>query len=754
MSNATLYDNAVNLLAAQADAVGRLAQDAGAFAAVVAAFESQDPDAFRWVLQRLDMIERCELICEWVRVKMCVLRCIEVCGPPDPKAPQPTLVEFARAITRLASNETLLRRVVDAVTCGDGHAYHAALAELELRPFCHLLCRWVCSITFRRVCELVCVPRPVVLTDPVAEIRAEAEVLANVMANERIFARINEAAARLDCLLLRTAIGQAGLIGHCEIICHLICTWHCGWVCRTLCVEPPPILTGTHAIEEARNFATAARQLAGHPRVLYDLVRAVESRNVEAYSAIIAKFALRPYCAQICAWVCSATCTEFCFCVCPNPALQPLFTNIGHFDIYTDIDTGSGKTNKGLAFPGLYYNGGPDFAFTGQLQFSGFCPTTSPTSPGVGMKYRFLYEIGAGPPTAITGNLVSSVQAGTRAIAWPTQSGANTAILPMLTLHVPIMVWGPTPAQPTMPADPVAPAIGATYIPPTPFYIAPDANGWVTVDASVDGTGFATLLGFDTTQVTPGPDPAPGVPAGTAVPAAAQRAGTDMTITFEATRVTTFPPGTTADYNQPPVKIHVNNYSEVNELNFLEFTGLGNCCTPIDATLTVQFTVDHEEMDAGAWSLSITSCSESAPGDITPPSHSTTLGAGITAAQTSITVGSSAGFPAAPFDVSLSSTGEIMKVTGVAATTWTVVRGQEGTTAAAAGAGGTLATILPAVVAASITPRGGAGTVTESTSEWLSCSYTVWLITRPGLTNGLIDRTAWSNPLTFCICGH
>jgi hypothetical protein len=68
-------------------------------------------------------------------------------------------------------------------------------------------------------------------------------------------------------------------------------------------------------------------------------------------------------------------------------------------------------------------------------------------------------------------------------------------------------------------------------------------------------------------------------------------------------------------------KIHVNNWSEVNNLWFLQFaTG---CCTPINDSLSVQFTVDHEEMDSGAWSLAITSCSPSAPGVITPPDPTT-----------------------------------------------------------------------------------------------------------------------------------
>jgi len=41
VSNLTLQQTAVSQLAAQADAVGKLARDTGAFAAVVAAFESK-----------------------------------------------------------------------------------------------------------------------------------------------------------------------------------------------------------------------------------------------------------------------------------------------------------------------------------------------------------------------------------------------------------------------------------------------------------------------------------------------------------------------------------------------------------------------------------------------------------------------------------------------------------------------------------------------------------------------------------------
>jgi hypothetical protein len=54
MSPGSSYGDAASRLASQSAAIGRLAQDSRAFAAVVAAFESKDADTFRWVLERIE----------------------------------------------------------------------------------------------------------------------------------------------------------------------------------------------------------------------------------------------------------------------------------------------------------------------------------------------------------------------------------------------------------------------------------------------------------------------------------------------------------------------------------------------------------------------------------------------------------------------------------------------------------------------------------------------------------------------------
>jgi hypothetical protein len=93
---------------------------------------------------------------------------------------------------------------------------------------------------------------------------------------------------------------------------------------------------------------------------------------------------------------------------------------------------------------------------------------------------------------------------------------------------------------------------------------------------------------------------------------------------------------------------------------------------------------------------------------LTPPAPvvigaSTTLTAPITSAQSTISVASDAGFPAPNFYIQIGS--EILQVTavgGVGNTTWTVVRGQQGTTAFSASSG------------AAITPAGNGGWTTTT----------------------------------------
>lgn len=834
MSNFNVDEDIVSRLASQADAVARLAQDSGGFAAVAAAFEAKDANAFSWVLERLELLPYCELICEWVRIKFGVLRCTEICGPPREDSPRPSLQQFAKAVVDLSSNEKLLRRVVDAVACGDRDAYQSAVGELKLNDYCYLLCHWVYSIISYGACEVLCSPGSVYVPDAASEVLAAGKAISKLMEDQKAIDTIAAAAVDVNCETLQSSLTAAGVVTQCEIVCRWICSWRYSWVCREVCRYGGPVVAEAQGVEEARSFALALRPLSRQARALGDLVTAAKTRDADVFSALVARFGLEEYCVQVCAWVSSVICYEFCTCVCPPQETHPpLFTNVGNFNIYSDIDPTSGLTDISLPHTSaMPRGGGPNFAFYNCLTLSGFCPTYSPAFPGVQMKYRLLYSAsattlaaaitatqtsitvtsgvvvpatpftvavcgncstdgepvemltvnsvsgttwtvvrgeggttpvaaGAGAtvaidPTPINGNLVCPVQVGTQWISWPTRDLAGNATSTYTSQEQPVWVVPPVASPPfTPPADPTPPAASTPWYPPQ-HNLTPDANGWIPVDEQFIAGSAGVFLGFDTTQpgVAPGGDPIPdpigtpgGAPAGTAVSSAGQKVGTNLSIIFQATRTTV----TTVDYSNALCTIRVNNWSEVNNLWFLEFDGPGGCCTPITSDLAVQFTVDHEVMNPD-WSLGISSCALSPSIDLTPtasvPAASTTLAAMITATQTTITVASSAGFPSAPFNLTVSGTGETIIVNSVAGTTWTVVRG-EGGTAAPAPLGTTVS--YPGVTD---TTRGGSGTIVENTSGWTNCSYTVGLTTWPLLTTGLYDRLATPLTLTFCICGH
>ena len=123
-------------------------------------------------------------------------------------------------------------------------------------------------------------------------------------------------------------------------------------------------------------------------------------------------------------------------------------------------------------------------------------------------------------------------------------------------------------------------------------------------------------------------------------------------------------------------------------------------------------------------------------------SASTTLAAAIGAGDTTITVASDQGFPVPNFSVAIGS--EILQVTGVGGTgntTWTVVRGQQGTTPAAATSGtavtptgADLDGVVIAATASGAHTSGGAGIANDVSALILQT------LTMPGTAQTLLTR--------------
>src|SRR5262249_44500031 len=107
----------------EAGAVGQLAADENAFLAAYKAFRAADRRGFQAVLEKLKLIPRCELVCEWIRSKECVFLCLELCGPPKPDLKPPDPHVLAQAIVRITRDPKLTQQLAQIVQKRDRAAF-------------------------------------------------------------------------------------------------------------------------------------------------------------------------------------------------------------------------------------------------------------------------------------------------------------------------------------------------------------------------------------------------------------------------------------------------------------------------------------------------------------------------------------------------------------------------------------------------------------------------------------------------------
>jgi hypothetical protein len=590
------YDS-VSDLQKQAQVIARLAEDDKAFREVYEAFRVGDRDRFQSALRRAGLIRWCHIVCEWIRIKECIFVCQHLCPLPrvSDEAPNPRLL--AEAIVRLTSDEKALREVVEAFKSRDRAAFEKIIKQHRLEAFCPWFCHWVCVVEYRLICRIVCSPVPIERTNLAQELQSAGRALRVLLEKGKAFDEAVAASQTGDADNLRKMVRDANLIAFCYLICEWFCSFRCVPVCFTLCPEYKfePI---KNEVQEALAFGKALGSLAHRPTEMERLIDAVSAKDSKAWSAVTKELELQRFCFQLCRWICYTLCRRFCILVCPPIFLHPWFTHVGDFSITADIDLGTGLTNKLEAG-----HGGPNFGFFGCLSLRGFCPKFDPAHPTEQMAYRFLFQpVGAANATPVTGGFVCEVLVGTRYTFW----NGNPFALQSVRIR------GTGGTSPTPPPPSPAPA-------PPDHYIVPDAQGWVTVDANALDDGFdGWLMGFSTPVAFPGGVSAPGVSAGTAVPAANQKNGIDAAIIFQATRVSTIAAvngGAVPDYSNRLSKIHINNWDEISLLDLHEFSG-GLSCSPVTNNLHVLFTTDHELM--AQWSIDMVTAATVVPAPVFP----------------------------------------------------------------------------------------------------------------------------------------
>jgi hypothetical protein len=316
-----------------AEAVAALAGDEDRFRATFDAFLAADRESYQRLLAEFQLLDRCELVCGWICSKYCVLACLELCGPPT-DAELPDLREFAAVVTRITQDEELVERLANAVADRDAEAFHALVAELEIGPFCHLLCYWTCSVRCRLLCSVACSPTPTHLSSLVEELAQAGAAIMALAADERALAEVTEAVLTGDCDVVRGIVERLGLFPRCQLICEWLCTWRCVRVCLLLC-RRFPIEPIEDPLKEAFAFAQATARLAANPADLQRLGDTVAKGDPEAFGAVVDELKLGPFCIQLCQWLCRLICRRFCVCVCP-PRSAAYFIKVGMYE-YAEV---------------------------------------------------------------------------------------------------------------------------------------------------------------------------------------------------------------------------------------------------------------------------------------------------------------------------------------------------------------------------------------------------------------------------------
>jgi hypothetical protein len=427
----------------EAGIVGRLADNEKAFRSAYAAFRAGNRGAFQTALRQLELVPRCELVCEWIRVKECVLLCLELCGPPKVAQRPPNPRVLAEAFARIAADERAVRQLAQAIEKRDRAAFQRLVTAYKLGPICHFFCHWVCSIHYRLVCRWVCRPELRERPDLVEELQAAGQALRALLESRKVFDQAVAASSAGDAERLGNVIRDAGLFQFCPRICFFFCSWRCMLVCLNLCREFP-LAPVEDPLKEAFAFAKVTEELAQKPADLERLSAAVGAGDLKAFVGIVGELRLQAFCIQLCHWLCFVRCRAFCIIVCPP--VYPWFSQIGAYDFTSEIN--SATNGNGLTVSGSY-------AFFLAMRLNGALAQSLGGDP-----YEYRFEV---VKTDAKGN----------------PSGAWAPVLPAQIAATQIGVWQPTNKKVWVNNAAPGPGEHVTTI---------SADGWIQVPQSIGGT--------------------------------------------------------------------------------------------------------------------------------------------------------------------------------------------------------------------------------------------------------------------------
>lgn len=226
------------------------------------------------------------------------------------------LSQTTPAIARLAENEDALSRVMKAYEAQDALAARGVLDQLQLTPFCILICRWLCVSECIRVCRVICRELPEKPFE-IPELQRYGQSLGRLAADEKAARELFDSVEKENSDAFYKIAEKFDLQAFCHLICFWVCSIRCRRFCRLVC-PPIDISVDINPFEEFLTAARAVGKLAAKEDLFSTALKGYETRDVDAVRGVFQQLELLPLCIFICRWLCVIHCHRVCIRICPK----------------------------------------------------------------------------------------------------------------------------------------------------------------------------------------------------------------------------------------------------------------------------------------------------------------------------------------------------------------------------------------------------------------------------------------------------
>lgn len=142
---------------------------------------------------------------------------------------------LAKGLERLLEEPKQFEKVVEAVKNHRVEEFREILENLKIYRYCVWICRWICIVHRRLVCDYFCRELELVewKFDRVMEF---AKVTVELTRDRKAFNGLIEAFRKQDKKLWNNIILERKYQPFCIVICRWIYYLECFWICRRMCI--------------------------------------------------------------------------------------------------------------------------------------------------------------------------------------------------------------------------------------------------------------------------------------------------------------------------------------------------------------------------------------------------------------------------------------------------------------------------------------------------------------------------------------